>query len=237
MPYKKGGEAYKRSLERKKAKRRIARLEKEINTAKTAKEQIFYKQQVKALREQMSKTYQFDPLSHKATGFTKDDLKIAARNLTRMNVHAEIGRGEQARKNFLTQQELNTAESYSLIGPRLGEFSSEEVKIFYRATQKAWEGVSNENNRNEAILKYYGRTDLREFVREVLEMNKKAVSYAEEDYGYPMQDENEMAKDLESDREGSPEFLGHVVSPEQYAALESYIEEPSFEILDIPTFD
>ena len=237
MPYKKGGEAYKRSLERKKAKRRIARLEKEIGKSNSDKERLFYRQQIDSLREQMTRTYEINPLTHKATGFTKDELKMSVMNLSRMNVRSEMGRSGQVRKNFITQQELNRAESYYMIGPRLGEFSKEEVQIFYRATQKAWEGLSPDKNRNKAILDYYGKSDLREFVREVLAMNEKAVKSALEERGFVLYNEEGLAKDIEADRDGSADFLADVVSPEMYDALQSYVKEPETDVLEIPSFE
>lgn len=237
MPYKKGGEAYKRSLERKKAKRRIARLEKEISKTGSEKERVFYEQQVRSLREQVSKTYEFNPLTHKATGYTKDDIRMAARNLTRMNVSSEIGRTSQSRKNFITQQELNTAKSYHSGIQSIGEFTSEEVRIFYRATQEAWQGLSSKEDRNKTILEYYGRSDLRDFVREVLDMNKEAVERSKRDYREPVSDGEMLDTDGESDRQASAEFLSYVVSPSQYDAMKSYIQEPSFDILEIPSFE
>lgn len=236
MPYKKGGEAYKRSLERKKAKRRIARLEKELMKSGKDKERTLYEKQINTLREQISRTYERNPLTYKATGYTHDELTIATRNLSRTNTATEISRTRQGRSNFLTQQEINAAESYSMIGPRSGEFSREEISIFYRATQEAWEGRGNDVNRNKLILEYYGKEDLRDFIREVLDINKKAIEVAEKDYGFPLSGEEQLAQDGETDRDKSADYLSYVVSPSQYEAMQSYIEVPPLDILNIPTF-
>lgn len=225
MPYKKGGEAYKRSLERKKAKRRIARLQKEVDATRSEKERYFYKQQIKTLRKQITETYEYNPLTHKATGYSKEDLRIAARNLSRTNVASQIGTSSQSRKNFITQQELNTAKSYGS-GLSIGEFTREEVSIFYRATQEAWQNLPSDVNRNQAILEYYGKTDLREFVHDVLAMNERAVSVAHSEI-YEVLDETGLVPDeSEQDRAWSAEYLSYVVSPDMYEAMKSYITRP-----------
>ena len=230
MPYKKGGEAEQRAKVRRTAKRRIERLEKEIARTGSDKERYFYRQQINVLRDQISKTYERNPLTYKATGFSKDELRIATQNLRRTNVASQLGTSNQRRRNFMTQQELNNAESYQFIGPVQGEFTREEAQIFYRATQEAWEGIPTSADRNRAILEYYGETDLREFVRKVLSLNERARRIAHEGAPEEYADESELAADdIEADREGSPEFLAYVVSPTQYDALSSYIVRPRAE--------
>lgn len=230
MPYKKGGEAEQRAKIRRTAKRRIARLEKEIAKTGSDKERYFYQQQIGTLREQISMTYERNPYTHKATGYSRDELRMAAQNLKRTNVTSLLGTSNQQRRNFITQQELNRAESYQFIGPVQGEFTSEEVQIFYRATQEAWEGLPSSADRNRAILEYYGETDLRSFVNKVLDMNERARNIAHEGVPERYADEGELAADeMESDRDGSSDFLAYVVSPTQYDALTSYIKRPETE--------
>ena len=181
MPYKKGSLAEQAGKQRRTAKRRIARLEKEINRSDSDSERLFFRQQIDVLREQIQKTYQRDPLTNKATGFDKDSVRMAVQNLTRQNVASALGTSNQQRKNFLTTQELNRAMSYNFIGPTQSEFTKEEVGIFYRATQEAWEGLPTSADRNRAILEYYGQTDLRAFVKEVLAQNKEAVKASQKE--------------------------------------------------------
>lgn len=231
MPYKKGSLAEQAGKARRTAKRRIARLEKEITKTASDKERLFYRQQIDVLREQIQSTYQRDPQSNLATGFSKDSIRMAVQNLKRTNTASLIGTSNRERNNFLTQQELNRAEYHDFIGPVQSTFTREEVSIFYRATQRAWEGLPSTANRNKAILEYFGRTNLDEFVREVLEINRKAVLKSEEQpsslYDKPedMQDEEARQNRLQS-----PDFLAYVHvlnSQEEFDVLASVIKEPS----------
>lgn len=230
MPYKKGGLAEQLGKLRRTAKRRIAQLEREVSRTSSDKERLFYNQMIDTLRNQISLTYQINPQTRKATGYTRDNLRLAGQNLQRVNVSAQIGRGQQSRQNFITQQELNMAESYHFIGPVQGEFTREEVRIFYRATQEAWENLPASADRNRAILDYYGETDLRSFVEKVTRgINREAVERAHQE----IPDEYVNAGDrLESDeyddadRNGSPDYLAWVIPVSEYRAASAFIKRP-----------
>lgn len=228
MPYKRGGEAEQRGKLRKKAKRRIASLQKEMGKADNERERFFLQQQIDKLRSDIQMTYQINPETHKATGYSRDTLEIAKQNLTRQIRSSDIGSSSQSRKNFLTQQELNNAESYFFIGPTQSEFTEEEVKIFYRATQEAWEGKGNYRDRNRLILEYYGKSDLRSFVREVLDMNKKAVDLAHEGGRTESESEEEVRPDGEENVPYRNEYMSYVISPTTY----SFINTPRDEEAD-----
>ena len=231
MPYKKGSLAEQAGKVRRTAKRRIARLEKEITRTASDKERLFYRQQIDVLREQIQSTYQRNPYTNLATGFDKDSIRMAVQNLRRTNENSLIGTSNQERKNFLTQQELNRAEYHDFIGPVQSSFTREEVSIFYRATQRAWEKLSSTANRNKAILEYFKRDDLDSFVREVLEINQAAVKKSEQQasslYKKPEDIEDEEAR---QNRTPSPDFLAYVHvlnSQEEFDVLASVIKEPS----------
>lgn len=229
MPYKKGGLAEQLGKLRRTAKRRIAQLEKEVSRTSSDKERLFYNQMIDTLRDQISRTYQRNPQTRQATGYTRDDLRLAGQNLQRVNVAAQIGRGQQARQNFITQQELNTAESFHFIGPVQGEFTREEVKIFYRATQEAWENLPPSADRNRAILDYYGETDLRDFVQEVVRgINREAVERAHAEVGEYVEDEYGLEPDEfdDADRYGSPDYLAWVIPLSEYRAAQAAIKRP-----------
>lgn len=229
MPYKKGGLAEQLGKLRRTAKRRIAQLQKEVNQTSSSKERMFYNQMIDTLRNQISRTYQRNPQTRQATGYKEDDLRLAGQNLQRINVAAEIGRGRQARSNFITQQELNAAESYYFIGPTQGEFTREEVKIFYRATQEAWENLPASADRNRAILDYYGETDLRSFVEKVTrEYNAEAVERAHRDITESQATEEGLEPDEfdDSDRNGSPDYLAFVIPISEYRAAKAYVKRP-----------
>lgn len=227
MPYKKGGLAEQLGKLRRTAKRRIAQLEKEVSRTSSSKERMYYNQMIDTLRNQISRTYQRNPQTRQAIGYSHDDLKLAGQNLQRVNTAAQLGRGQQARANFITQQELNTAESYHFIGPVQGEFTREEVRIFYRATQEAWENLPASADRNRAILDYYGETDLRSFVEKVTRgINSEAVERAHRDITESVAYEEGLDPDEydDADRNGSPDYLAWVVPVSEYRAAEAVIK-------------
>lgn len=226
MPYKKGSLAEQAGKVRRTAKRRIARLEKEINRSDSDSERLFYRQQINVLRDQISKTYQRNPQSNMATGFDKDSIRIAVQNLSRTNTSSLIGTSNTARSNFLTAQELNRAEYHDFIGPTQSSFTREEVSIFYRATQRAWEGLPSTADRNKAILEYYGETDLNRFVREVLSKNMTAVELSER-YQSSLYRTPEDITDAEAreNRIPSPPFLSYVIPIEDYDTMKDFIVE------------
>lgn len=229
MPYKKGGLAEQLGKLRRTAKRRIAQLQKEVNQTSSSKERTFYNQMIDTLRNQISRTYQRNTQTRQATGYKEDDLRLAGQNLQRVNTAAYLGRGRQARANFITQQELNTAESYYFIGPTQGEFTREEVKIFYRATQEAWENLPASADRNRAILDYYGETDLRSFVEKVTrEYNAEAVERAHKDITESQATEEGLEPDEfdGADRKGSPDYLAFVIPISEYRAAQAYVKRP-----------
>lgn len=210
MPYKKGSIAEQAGKVRRTAKRRIARLEKEITRTESDKERALYRQQIDVLREQIQNTYQRNPLTNRATGFNEDSVKIAVQNLTRTNISSRIGTSSQSRRNFITQQELNNAVSVK--NPmQTGEFTAEEVGIFYRATQRAWEDAPSTANKNQLILEYYGETDLRSFVRRILESQKDAVEEAHRKASPDYKNESEVPSDSDqSARARSADWVEYV---------------------------
>lgn len=196
MPYKKGSLAEQAGKVRRTAKRRIERLEKEIARSSDDKERKFFRGQIDTLRKQIQGTYQRNPLTGKATGFEHDAIRMSVQNLSRSNANSKIGTSSQSRKNFLTQQEMNNA--VSVTDPlQTGEFTKEEVSIFYRATQRAWEDASSTVNRNMLILEYYGEKDLRRLIRKILELNREAVEQAHRKASARYESEEDAPSDSE----------------------------------------
>ena len=196
MPYKKGSVAEQASKVRRTAKRRIARLEKEIASSESEKERLLYSRQIDVLRNQIEGTYQIDQKTGKAMGRTTEQIKVAMQNLKRTNVSSLMGTSKQARLNFNTQQEMNNAQPYGS-STQIGEFTAEEVSIFYRSTQRAWEYAPSTANRNKLILEYYGEKDLRAFVRKVLEYQSAAVEEAHKKASPDYADEGELPEETD----------------------------------------
>jgi hypothetical protein len=232
MPYKKGGEAEQRARVRRTAKRRIARLEKEIERSDDAHEQQLFRAQISNIQDEISRTYERNPLTHKATGFSRDELRMATQNLKRANESSLIGTSSNARNDFITQQELNLAKSYDFIGPTQSRYTREEVSVFYAATKEAWENLPSTANRNEAILKYYkkknpekyGDMSLSEFVDYVLSINSRAVEIAQHAREY-VEDSDELTpEEVEEAAAGSEIWSVGIVSVSQYDAASSYVK-------------
>lgn len=235
MPYKKGGAAEARAKVRRSAKRRIQSLERQIAHSDDLHERDLFHKQIESLREHISKTYERNPLTYKATGYTHDELRMAVRNLERVNeATRDVGRSAQSRKNFITQQEMNHALPYDPTGSRANtKFTAEEMSVFYRATQRAWQGLKSTENRNRAILSYYrgeswNKGDFEAFVKDVLNANEEIINelHAEKkekiDSGELRADDNGATQQ----QEGSTVWSDNVVSAEQVDALMTYINEP-----------
>lgn len=228
MPYKKGGLAEQLGKLRRTAKRRIARLQKEIERSSSDRERSLFMTQIEGLREEIGRTYIRNPYTKQATGYTEDQRKIAKQNLMRANQFTRIGQGSQKRRNFLIQQELNLAEKRDFIGPTQSRYTKEEVNIFYAATQEAWQGLSPAQDRNRAIIEYYkekgaiSSDSLEEIVDLVLSINSKALSRVEDG---EVSDESGLQQS-DQDNSPSPAYLAYVVTVTDYMNAQTYITRP-----------
>lgn len=118
---------------------------------------------------------------------------------------------EKGRRNLAsTQSQLNAASAGAA-----STFTKAEAKIFFRATQNAWQrpGVSVKE-RIPAILEYYGYENLSELVADVLTLNQKAVETSKLTYTEELTPEQRAAADEESDikeAQQSPQYLTEVI--------------------------
>lgn len=156
-------------------------------------------------------------------GRTQSELNAALERLNERVEATTIYTGDRRRAFKVTQSELNKA-SVGLPS----QYTKAEAKIFYKATQKAWQraGVT-EHNRNEAILEYYGRTNLAAFVKEVLDINELAIKASEmrtnEDMTEEQRKEYDEAqrRDNEDSEKGSPIYMSSVITLEEFANIVS----------------
>ena len=117
-----------------------------------------------------------------------------------------------------TQAQLNAASTNAV-----SEYTKSEVRIFYRATQKAWQrkGV-DVRSRNQAILEYYGYENLSELVSDVLTLNQEAVDRAKK---LEMEKLTKEQSDSTSDNDvkeaqQSPTYLQDVIEMPDSSGLE-----------------
>ena len=201
---------------RRNLQRRINKLENRLNTntprTQIAEERI--KKSIVKLREAQEATKFRATVDGAMRTRTEEEIKAGiarAKELsTRYTVYLDT-----ERKSFLTtQSELNKA---SVEQPSV--YTKEEVQIFYKMTQEAWqrEGVDL-HERNEAILAYYGRTSLAEFVDEVLETNKERLAWQANNPALDMTEEDrernerEQQHDQEDIEKGYSENLAGAIA-------------------------
>lgn len=152
--------------ERRKALRRIAKMEakKAAATSATAKTRIQGQITELTKRVEATRTYSKET-GKKIRSASEVQANLAKLAQTNVEYEGYVTRSF-ARQNMATQVELNRAS----VGLE-SRYNVAQVHAFYRATQKAWEGVPSED-RNQAIMNYYGYNTLEEAVEDVLSQSR-----------------------------------------------------------------
>lgn len=159
---------------RKRTRRAIERLEKQRQTTTDMKARHAAAQQLTQLQAQLDKTY-----AHKNgnRGYSTEALR-AGRNLREQKV---ASLREMKKSGYSFQKELSKASMGKVSA--LGEQGTLKAKIFYRATQNAWQGLPNVQ-RAQAIMDALGVSSLEAAynlvmntpeVREILRQNGTTV--------------------------------------------------------------
>ena len=166
------------------AQRRINALKEAIKSGyySNEKERESMQANIKQMQRDMQQTRQYTKSGRKIKNRTVESREaainrlndIAKAQLTVSQVRVKIKQFKQEliTLNRITKEQLNLASLAStkeaeLAGLKVGKYTSEQVKRFYNATQKYWQGV-NEHERNEAILNGLGFKSLEEAVEYVL---------------------------------------------------------------------
>lgn len=188
---------------RRRAKRYIKSLEK-IRNKQHGRARQATNAYLRKLRSEVRKTY----IKKRTTSELERTSKVA-KSLNSL-LPSEVQRSAQKRKNFVFQQEINSASQSlpSQIGKN-PQIARGLIKTFYRATQNAWEGKSD---KNQAILDALGVKDLREAFRKVLSENAEAVKQINQ-ANKEVEDTQEIPffEDYEFEEyDGSPKFLNYV---------------------------
>lgn len=230
MPSKKGTTAYIARLSRNKGKRAIERLGKIISNPKSSAGQ---KLVAKATSEQIKKAINNTYLGRKPlTGKQIQAIKIASAQIESLVAGSKIATGKHGAANLATQFQLNLAtKRYKGADAALQQasnpsvYSREEVKTFYRVTQRIWQNDDGMPTDpaviNKRIMKYF-RTDSLETafkramsqpsVQHALEIaegkiDQNAQLTAEQRQFY----ERAESTDTDQDAQRSPEYLVYVV--------------------------
>lgn len=204
----KGTLGYEIDLARRKAQRRINNLKQGLKTGKlTGIIADEARNSIKDLQRIMRQTRMKTKTGKIIKSHTEQFRKRALDALKFLNAKGSILTTRKGVSNLVTQIELNKASA-----GLPAEWTKAETQVFYAATQKAWNrpGISLQE-RNRAILQYFGQSDLHDFVNEVLNRNRLAVQIAKG---------NIIPEELTSD--DAEEF---------YSAAEQDIEEADYTLM------
>ena len=181
MPSKKGSSAYRGKLERAKAKRRIAALEKSV--AADSKEA---KSMIAELNKKIKSTY-----IKNNPDAAKNIQKLSEYN-TRISKKVSEYRHAEKISNAVFKNEMRLARKKAS-----SLYTAGEMHVFYKATKKAWEG-QNPKMRDEAIMEYYGMNNLNDIFEKVMKSEKNRKAADDYDASNPTKDANE--RDEEQNR-------------------------------------
>ena len=181
---------------RRRAKRYVKSLEKQVNQSKSATERRVLRRYIRNLNETIAGTYRGSGRSI--------DKSVAA-----LKSQIQRGKSGTARANYVFQQQIGLAGRGRKSA--LGKYGAQKVKIFYTATQRIWQGAPA-SQRNKLIMAELGASSLGEAFDMVMKRNKAALDMAKGLYE-PIGDTAEniaFAQGLIEDIQTSPEYLDYV---------------------------
>lgn len=179
---------YKRARNvREKAQRRIDDLKRSMkeSTSETVRDSL--RKDIRRIQRAVSNTRTYSTKTGKRMHTTKQ-VERGIEKLTQiledypLKVPKSRNRAFEIRMNMASNQRLQgpTRDMKHTVGEEMAGITYTQVRIFYRATQKAWQNVPVEQ-RNEAILRYYHQRDLEAFFNKVLsEQRNNDVKFAAE---------------------------------------------------------
>lgn len=196
MPSKKGSLSYYTAQLRDMGERRIARLQRSLETATTDRTRSWIKSQIKEIKSASQGTRIVNPKTG-ARYKSKTEAFIAKQATRLAKAISKVPQTYTAKRDTfkITEQQLNLA---SVEAPSV--YTHTETRLFYRVMQDIWEpaerewvrqhpdgDVKKDFNRNQAILDAYNREreanglspmQLDEIVQSVLDENSKAIKVA-----------------------------------------------------------
>lgn len=185
---------------RRRAKRYVASLEREIAKTQSAAGRRALRKYARNITRQMKRTYRGS--GYNVAKATQVLVELIAR---------KTGMTGQSRANYVFRQQIGIASrgGKSSIGD--GYMGQAKTKIFYRATQRFWEGAPAKD-RNKLIMAALGTDSLAEAFDMVMARQKLAVKAAQGNLE-PIEDTEEnvlFAEGLVSESTGSPDYLDYV---------------------------
>lgn len=151
-----------------KAQRRINALKQQLAIAQSPAAQQRLKAQIDRYNSAIEATRTYSAETGKKIR-NKAEVQQSIESLSRMNEQnsqlvSGSAKARQLRANKATEKMINMASSRKT--EEASPYTRTQVQIFYRATQEAWQNSPLEN-RNQAILNYYGMTSLQEVFEQV----------------------------------------------------------------------
>lgn len=198
---------------------KMKQAERAFNATESAYLRESYSKKIARLRDAKQMTY-ITTRNDDGKRVTRSDTDIrqgmqeAAEELSKSRYLSERGRRSLA----ATATQLNAASS-----GRTSVYTQAENKIFYRATQRAWDRPDvSLKERNQAILAYYGYENLADLVADVLALNQKAVDKANQMYGENQTEEQDSFVDENDIQESKryPNYLRDVIAMAEPSGLE-----------------
>ena len=205
--------------EARKAQRRIKALKQQLDIAQSPSAQQRLKSQIDLYNSAIEATRTYSAKTGKKIR-NKSEIQQNIEYLSRLNEqNAQLVSGSakarQLRANKATEKMINMASSRKT--EEAAPYTRTQVQIFYRATQEAWQNSPLEN-RNQAILNYYGMTSLQEVFEQVTgDQRNKDVQRANEIVNNPQdysEEDRKWAFNVIQDNEDE-----YQISPEKGAGL------------------
>lgn len=201
---------------RRRAKRAIARLEKEIQKGTiTGREKAATEGYIKSLRETVQKTYA-------KRGIDKIEAQRAAKALDVQTLEKGTQTAEQRRNIVFERQIYLAGAGMPTTIAKTPEAAQAAVKIFYKATQHLWQGLPVKD-RNKAIMARLAVSSLHDAFIEVMRQNPEAFRAALDVYR-PIEDTDEeefFAEPGDEGEMGSPPYLAYTNTVEQARQMEA----------------
>lgn len=165
MPSKKGTVAYEARNARRQADRWIKSLSKieADKSGTTLNERAAAHQLITELKKQKGLTYQ---LTHKPNQKEQDKIKQASAVIRSLASSASMSKGKHGASNLFTQQQINIASRrHERQEDNTSIYTKEEVKVFYRSTQRIWQQpgeLVDTHSINKKIMNALGTKSLKE---------------------------------------------------------------------------
>lgn len=151
--------------ERRRARRLVNSLEKQLQQTKGRAGRTALRKYINSVNKQIQCTY-------RGSGYNQQK---ALQQLQAQTAKVGKARNGVQRANVVFQQQIGLASN----GKRssLGQYGTAKVKIFYRATQRYWEGLPAAQ-RNQAIMARMGVSSLSEAFERIMSDNGEALDLA-----------------------------------------------------------